>query len=322
METENQPYLIFEDEYVEPKQEEKDAMIDKLQSGDYSLSYSSLSAFTVSPRNFISYKLQERKTTKAMILGEAVHCKLLEPDMFKDRYKVAPVCDASTVAGKTIWAELFMELTNIDLPKNKVGNWVIPKIDEIIASIKLHTAKVCKDTGKILFPGITVLPGAVNEQAEFRARMLWRNKATRSVIDQITQTEESIAFDFCGIKFKGRVDGRGPGLIADVKNMPDATIKPATYAIMGRKMYWQAFCYNTAYEGDHDCYILAVDGNGETSAHKFDKRHHEKAEVEMSEYCQLFKNMIEDSFFDRTVFDQSQDYWLRNEHNVNGINML
>lgn len=320
---ENQnPYLLFdEDGYIEPKQEEKDALIAQLQSGKFSLSYSSLSAFSVSPRNFIAYKLKERTTTKAMILGEAVHCKVLEPDQFGKRYYIAPTVNAATSEGKNAWAEIYMELTGDTLPTNKVGNYVIPKVDDLIAAVKLHTAKV-DDTGKTIFPGITILPGAVNEAADFRARMLIKNRATRWVINQITQVETNIEFDFCGFKFKGRVDGSGPGVIADLKNMPDATLRPAKYTIMGRKMYWQAFCYDTAMGTGNDCYILAVDGNGETSAHKFDQSHLEKSEIEMQEYCTQLQQLIEESHFDPTVWDQSQDFWLRNENNPYGINFL
>jgi hypothetical protein len=45
-------------EYVEPKAEEKAAVIAKLQSGDFTLSFSSLEAFSRSPRQFIAYKVK------------------------------------------------------------------------------------------------------------------------------------------------------------------------------------------------------------------------------------------------------------------------
>lgn len=314
-------FSVF-DEYEEPKQEEKDRLIDKLQSGDFSLSYSSLAAFSVSPRAFVAYKLQERKTTKAMILGEAVHCKVLEPDLFRDRYVIAPDVDGTTVAGKNAWAELYMSLTGYELPTNKMGNYVIPKQDVLIQDVKNLTKKVDDETGKVLFEGITILPAQVNNEADFRARMLVKNRATRYVIDQITDTELTIRYEFAGIKFTGRIDGKGNGMICDIKNMPDATLRAARWQIMGRKMHWQAFGYNYASQDQCKCYILAVDGNGETSAHVFDEKHLEKAEIEIQEYCNLFKDLVADSHFDRTVWDQSQDFWLRNEYNPIGINQL
>lgn len=314
-------YTVF-DEYEEPNIEEKNALIDKLQSGKFTLSYSSLAAFSVSPRAFIAYKLKERKTTKAMILGEAVHCKVLEPDEFNTRYVIAPDVDGTTVAGKNAWAELYMQLTKDELPTNKQGNYVIPKQELLIEQVKNLTKKEDPVTGKVLFDGITILPAAVNKDADFRARMLVTNRATRHVIDQITDTELSIEYEFNGIKFTGRIDGRGRGMIADIKNMPDATLRAARFQVMARKMHWQAFGYNRASDENCTCFILAVDGNGETSAHQFDERHLEKAEVEIAEYCNLFKDLIADSFFDRSVWDASQDFWLRTEHNPYGINKL
>lgn len=319
---EEQLYLSVFDEYEEPKQAEKDALIDKLISGDYSLSYSSLAAFSVSPRAFIAYKLKERKTTPAMILGEAVHCKVLEPDMFNERYVIAPDVDGSTSSGKNAWAELYMRLTGDELPVNKQGNFVIPKQTVLIEQVKDLTKKVDPETGKKTFDGITILPAKVNEDADFRARMLVSNRATRYVIDMICDTELSIEYEFAGIRFTGRIDGKGTGMICDIKNMPDATLRAAKYQIVARKMHWQAFGYNYSSPDKCRCYILAVDGNGETSAHVFDDKHLEKAEVEIAEYCNLFKDLIVDSMFDRSVWDQSQDFWLRNEYNPQGINQL
>lgn len=319
---EEQLFFSVFDEYEEPKQAEKDALIDKLINGDFSLSYSSLAAFSVSPRAFIAYKLKERKTTKSMILGEAVHCKVLEPDMFGERYVIAPDVDGTTVAGKNAWAELYMKLTGDELPTNKQGNYVIPKQELLIEQVKELTKKVDSETGKVLFDGITILPATVNKEADFRARMLVTNGATRHVINMITGTELVIRYEFAGIKFTGRIDGKGAGMICDIKNMPDATLRAAKYQIMARKMHWQAFGYNRAYEEDCRCYILAVDGNGETSAHLFDNKHLERAEVEISEYCRLFLDLVADSVFDRTVWDASQDFWLRNEYNQFGINQL
>jgi hypothetical protein len=49
---------------------------------------------------------EERKPTPQMQLGTAVHCAVLEPKTFQDRYTVAPQCDKRTKEGKAIWAEL------------------------------------------------------------------------------------------------------------------------------------------------------------------------------------------------------------------------
>ena len=41
-----------------------------------------------------------------MMLGTSVHCAVLEPATFQDRYAIAPQCDKRTKEGKAIWADL------------------------------------------------------------------------------------------------------------------------------------------------------------------------------------------------------------------------
>lgn len=312
---------IFEEGYVEPKAEERAALIAELQSGDFTLSFSSLTAFAVSPAAFIAYKLQERKTTKAMLLGEVVHCKVLEPDYFEERYHVMPVVNAATVEGKKEWADVYTKFLKKELPVNKQGNPIIPKVDDIVAQIKEGTKKV-DESGRIIFPGITVLPGTVVEEGSFRARKLISNRACRHVLNQIEYTEKRVKFDFCDLKFRGVIDGGGNGIIADLKNMPDATLENAQRAIWGRRLHWQAFGYDAAIGGGNRCHILAVDGNGETSVHAFSIRNLDSAERQMQKTCQAFKSCVVESLYDPEVWSMSQDFWLRTEMNPVGINYL
>ena len=43
--------------------------------------------------------------TEAMLLGSALHTRVLEPHLFDDEYAVAPHCDRRTKEGKMIWAD-------------------------------------------------------------------------------------------------------------------------------------------------------------------------------------------------------------------------
>lgn len=302
-------FELFEEGYLEPKAEEKAALIAKLQSGDFNLSFSSLSAFAVSPAAFIAYKLQESKTTKAMLLGELVHCLVLEPDKAKERYFIAPNVNGATAEGKNEWARIYMDFLDVDLQTNKQGNYQIPKIEDIIAHIKAET-------------GTTIIPHSTNEEARFRARKLISNRACRSVLNQINYTERKIEFEFSGLKFRGVIDGGGDGVIADIKNMPDASLDKAVGAIWGRRLHWQAFGYDSSLGGGNTCYILAVDGNGETSVHAFNHNNLNAAEKQMKRYIHYFKSCIIESLFDPEIWDSSQDFWLRSELNTHGINFL
>ena len=300
---------IFEDGYIEPKAEEKAALIARLQAGDFTLSFSSLTAFAVSPAAFIAYKLQETKTTDAMLLGELVHCMVLEPEKMKERFHIAPDVNAATTEGKQAWASLYMDFTGITLPHNKSGNYIIPKVADIITEIRN-------------VQGVTVVPFKIADAAQFRARKLTTNRACRSILDEITYTEKKIEFEFCGLNFRGVIDGGGAGLIVDLKNMPDATLERATSAIWGRRLHWQAFGYDKSLGGGNTCYILAVDGSGETSVHAFNSRHLDNAHRQMTRYCYYFKQCITESLFDAQIWDSSQDFWLRSNLNINGINYL
>ena len=54
------------------------------------LSFSSLKEFAKSPNHFIYYKQHERTATAAMTRGSALHCLVLEPNEFENRYFIAP----------------------------------------------------------------------------------------------------------------------------------------------------------------------------------------------------------------------------------------
>jgi len=90
------------------------------------------------------------------------------------------------------------------------------KIDDIIQAVEVAT-------------GVIVLPGKSEQEAKARARALINNKACRHVLDQITATELFLPenFQISGIKFKGALDAKGNRIIADIKNMPDATLQKA-----------------------------------------------------------------------------------------------
>jgi hypothetical protein len=296
-------YTVFEDGYTEPKAEEKAALIADLQAGNFTLSFSSLSAFAISPRAFVAYKLQERKETKAMQLGTAVHCLVLEPDEFEKRYFVAPNVNGATKEGKATWAKIYEDFCG-PLPDG-----ASPKIDEIKAAIFAAT-------------GTTVLDGATAADAQQRARCVVRNRAARSILDRVTRTEVKVQFEFEGIQFRGMVDGRGPGLIADLKNMPDATYDRATGAIWARRLHWQAFGYDAALGGGHNCHIIAVDPVGEVSVHCFNMKHLDSAERQMKRYVHEFKRCIVESIFEPEIWDASQEYWLTTTMNPEGINYL
>lgn len=83
-------------------------LIEKIEAGDITLSFSAFKEFAESPQHFIRYKLREKKQTDAMIFGSMFHCLVLEPEEFDSRFAVAPKVDRRTKAGKLEW-EIFCE---------------------------------------------------------------------------------------------------------------------------------------------------------------------------------------------------------------------
>lgn len=94
---------------MEPQQNDRaifiDSLISDLMIGKSKLSYSSLSAFKKSPRAFIDYKMGLKEQTDAMLYGQMVHCLVLEPEDFDNRYAIAPECDKRTTIGKATYSE-------------------------------------------------------------------------------------------------------------------------------------------------------------------------------------------------------------------------
>ena len=64
------------------------------------MSQSRLKDFAVSPAYYKMRLAEPKEQTEAMILGTAVHAALLEPEVFKNKYVVAPKFDRRTTKGK------------------------------------------------------------------------------------------------------------------------------------------------------------------------------------------------------------------------------
>jgi hypothetical protein len=71
---------------------------------DY-LSASALKAFAQSPNHYLAYVTKTIDPSPAMELGSAIHCAILEPDKFVERYAIAPAVDRRTKEGKSTWQE-------------------------------------------------------------------------------------------------------------------------------------------------------------------------------------------------------------------------
>lgn len=297
-------------DYVEPKESEIQAVIDSLHRDEFSLSYSSISAFGISPRAFIAYKVRERKETDAMLLGTVVHCLILEPDTFASRYVVGPNVNASTIEGKEAWAEFATE-RGVTIEKNEKGKYNMPKLEDLKAAIKAAS-------------GLQVITGKMYEDARFRARCAVKNSAFQFVLSRITQTEVDTPEGFTisvgpsNYRFKGRIDGQGEGVRMDIKNVRSAQRHEAARTIQYSGMAMQAYIYEQAY-GVAEYYICCIDATGETSVHRLSRKMILDAGEQLEGLLTAFEKAISDSFDRPSVWAESQDFWLRGPDNPFGI---
>lgn len=116
--------------------------------------------------------------TEAMKLGSSIHCAILEPESFNDRYVVMPKVDLRTTAGKQTKKEF--DASNSDKTILTAEQKAI--VDEIIKS--------CNET---------------NLKSEFdKLGLTFENMTISDLING--QIEKALFFDFQGLKCKAKID--------------------------------------------------------------------------------------------------------------------
>lgn len=98
------------------------------------IGHSSLLKLMRSPAHYFNYMTSPREPTPAMPLGSAFHTALLEPEVFKERYVVAPKFDRRTKDGKA-QAEAW-EAVNADKTSLTPGD--MESVEKMISSVQAH----------------------------------------------------------------------------------------------------------------------------------------------------------------------------------------
>jgi len=213
-------------------------VVDKLMAGEDYLSFSSLSAFKISPWHFIQYKLGKKEPpTPAMIYGSMVHCYILEPDKFDERYfalddtaKVAEIGGGNPRATK-VYKEWKAEQTS------NIGN------REIVETGKMQQAKI------------------IGEQVR-------NNDAVRYAMGKEGENEYKIEWEYMGFKFRGIIDRRKEKENLDIKTCPDAEPRKFHRDVVYNDHYLQGAMYSIGDGGGVKKHtMIAVDGTGGISVH-------------------------------------------------------
>ena len=169
------------------------------------VSWSSLKHYDRSPAHYLENFLHPPESTPAMILGSALHCLVLEPDEFWNRYAVDPGFDRRTKAGKEQWAA-FEEANR---GKELLTSAQYEQIQGMNASIREGKA------------------GRLIARCRFREVML--------------EWLDPLADQPC----KGRIDAYSPedGIAIDIKTTTDASPKAFPRAVANYLYHGQAAFY-------------------------------------------------------------------------------
>lgn len=247
---------------------------EKLNTGNFTLSYTSLKEFSKSPSHFIRYKLGDKVRTDAMKKGNIIHCAILEPDQLEKRYSV---------------------LKNSDLPfsDKDFRNAENKKFKEVFEMN-------CELEGK------EIITQAELDKANRHIDLAYNNQGIAHYLNGLIQKEQRLEFDLCGFNFVGYADGIGSNYELDLKTVTDANPSIYKYKLESEKYHWQHFLYS---QSKHvaswmDNFNLLIDDNMGISLLKVSKLLIHKADEEVTKLLDQFKMCIEND-----LWDMNYEFW-------------
>jgi hypothetical protein len=258
---------------ITSRQERIDNIVHRLMSHEDHLSYSSISAFKNSPRKFIDYKLGVKEETDSMLYGSMLHCLVLEPDDFFNRYHIIEdgnICNqigGAKPRATKVYKEWYQAAVQ------EAGEKIIVETNDY------HAARIAADNVK-------------------------HNRASAKILAMAEQREKPLDWEFKNFKFKGFIDGDGEKVIFDLKSCPDASPQKFQREIMQRGYYMQAAMYLCGLAQVKDSYIIAVDKLNGVSVHKLENKLVEHGAAEYNKILDKFNHCILTD-----AFDQSHDFW-------------
>lgn len=257
----NQPDILFQD------------IITQLLRGEMHLSYSSLSAFKESPADFVRYKLRLKEPTESMINGSMVHCLVLEPQDFNNRYFTFDDSEKCQEIGgeKPRATKAYKEWKAIKL--SEAGS------REVVAPQDYISAKIIADN-------------------------IRNNRAAAKVLRLCPVYEKSIEWEYKNFKFRGFIDGDGEDATFDLKICADATPRKFQRTIIDMDYHMQGAMYQLGNGRVKRHYMIAADKNNGISVHLL---HDKLIEKGMEEYDRLIGKFNECILSD--AWDQSYDFW-------------
>ncbi len=276
--------------------EKRAALIKSIEANEMTFSFSSFSKFMDSPRHFLEYKLQKKKPTAAMLKGEIGHCLVFEPDEFENRFEVKNIHEPSTDLSKDFCDFIISGMDCFEAFKAAGYKQGVPeKIQEKYQDyINLILGVGDKKTiTEKMYKQLEVVEKAVNF-----------NDASKYVLNRITETEKEVEWEMEGLKWNGRIDGKGDRIKCDLKIVADADPRKMKYKIRDMKYDIQGALYNIAIDPMDDYFIIAADYNGHVSVIQITKEALNSARERIEESILKLKQCI---FLNK--WDCSYDYF-------------
>lgn len=239
-------------EYVE--------LLNRLRNKEEKLSYSSLKAFSKSPREFINYKLKPRTPpNEGQIFGSLCDCFLTQPDQFENDFTIVDKVPTSENQ-KGFCNDIIAGLSKEEAFNNhyKRGN-------------AETTYETVKEYIEGHLSGKTICTTSQINEAKKIVENLKKSDLVMQYVNSCHTFQNKLEWEYAGWKFRGFTDSEGDGLIIDFKyagkgSDPDKFERE----IMNMKYYLQAAIYSQFYEGLPEFYFVVYDKSLNFSVIKVD----------------------------------------------------
>lgn len=254
----NPPILVQEEDsaYI--------SLLKRIQSKEETLSFSSLKEFSTSPKNFIKYKLKDRKKpTDAVLEGsvcDALLCDYIRPDRFEFEKNFSLVENSPTTDNQTLFCDLIISGKTPEDAKKQAN----PRGDAQDLYLSYKSFIEAQKSGK------QCVSQELYDKCFVIVEGLKKSELVNSLLDSVLDVQVKQEWYFKGYKFKGYKDAEGNNLLIDFKKMADANPDKVEREIIQRKIYLQMGMYAESFEGIPECYLIVFDATGNFSVIKID----------------------------------------------------
>lgn len=208
-----------------------------------------------------------------MIFGSMVHCLILEPKEFENRYFI-------------------LEDTEIC---SQIGG-AKPRATNAYKEWKSEQESKAGER--------TIISKEDFEAANYMALNVKYNRAASKILNQATEHEKNIEWELKNFKFRGIIDGEGEDIIFDLKSCADASPRKFQRTIIDMDYHLQAALYLKGVGVKKRYFIIAMDKNNGVSVHELSDSLIEHAMNEIESLLDKFNECILND-----EFNTSFDFW-------------